>query len=36
MYCPLKLLFFIKNVPLNFTICYTYLHDIVPLDYHFS
>ena len=36
MYCPFKLSFFIKNVPLNFTICYMYLHGIVPLNYHFS
>ena len=35
MCCPAKLPFFIKNVPLNFTICYMYLYGIVPLNYHF-
>ena len=35
MCCPPKLPFFIKNVPLNFTICYMYLYGIVPLNYHF-
>ena len=36
MYCPLKLPFSIKNVPLNFTFCYMYLYGIVPLNHHFS
>ena len=36
MYCPLKLPIFIKNAPLNFTICYMYLNGTVPLKYHFS
>ena len=29
MYCPPKLPFFIKNVPLNFTICCIYLHEVL-------
>ena len=36
MTCPRKLQFFIKNVHLNFTICYMYLYGTVPLKYHFS
>ena len=29
MYCPPKLPFFIKNFPLNFIICYIYLHALI-------
>ena len=29
MYCPPKLPFFIKNSPLNFTICYIYLYALI-------
>ena len=29
MCCPPKLPFFIKNVPLNFTICCIYLHEVL-------
>ena len=29
MYCPPKLPFFIKNVPLNLTICYIYLFVLI-------
>ena len=28
-YCPPKLPFFIKNVPLSFTICYIYLYVLI-------
>ena len=29
MYCPPKLPFFIKNAPLNFTICHIYLYALI-------